>query len=122
MPIVATSQRILAAAAIVSIAAMAAAGEPVAARNEAKPTAVTAGKADPRMAPFDDLVAAFVRDHKIPGAAVAVLRHGRLIYARGFGLADVEANDSVRPDSLFRIASISKPTAAVAVLQLVEQG
>jgi N-acyl-D-amino-acid deacylase len=50
------------------------------------------------------------------------MRHGRLIYARGFGLADIEADEPVRPDSLFRIASVSKPITAVAVLQLVEQG
>src|SRR5258708_40309614 len=47
------------------------------------------GKADPRMAPFDDLLTAFVRDHKIPGAALAVTKNGRLVYTRGCGHADV---------------------------------
>ena len=55
-------------------------------------------------------------------AALAVAYHGRLVYARGFGHADLERREPVRPASLFRIASISKPFTATAVLQLVEQG
>ena len=55
-------------------------------------------------------------------AALAVSYHGRLVYARGFGHADLQKRQPVRPASLFRIASISKPFTATAVLQLVEQG
>ena len=58
----------------------------------------------------------------MPGAAVAVAREGRLVLAKGYGLANVENEEPVEPDSLFRIASISKPTTAVAILQLVEDG
>ena len=43
------------------------------------------------------------------------------MYARGFGYADLATQQQVEPDSLFRIASISKPITAVAVLQLVER-
>ena len=74
------------------------------------------------MAPFDELLTTFIGEHKIPGGAVAVSRNGRLVYSRGFGYADVEAKTPVEPASRFRIASISKPITAVAVLQLVEQG
>ncbi len=80
------------------------------------------GEDDPRLRSFDRLLAGFVLLHKIPGAAAAVTKNGRLVYARGFGLADVEKRAPVQPDSLFRIASISKPITAVAVLQLVERG
>ena len=55
------------------------------------------------------------------GAALAVTRFGRLVYARGFGYADLEKKEPVEPTSLFRIASISKPITAVAVLQLVQR-
>jgi len=51
-----------------------------------------------------------------------VTRNGRLVYARGFGYADRDAREPVEPTALFRIASISKPVTAVAILQLVEQG
>ena len=64
----------------------------------------------------------FLREQeKPPGAALAVARHGRLVYARGFGLADREGTEPVEPRSLFRIASISKPITATAIMQLVER-
>jgi N-acyl-D-amino-acid deacylase len=64
----------------------------------------------------------FLREQELPGAALAVARDSRLIYSRGFGYADRAAEELVRPGALFRIASISKPLTAVAVLQLVERG
>jgi N-acyl-D-amino-acid deacylase len=76
----------------------------------------------PKLAAYDELMTAFMRRHKPPGAALAVTYHGRLVYARGFGFADLEEREAVRPASLFRIASVSKPFAAAAVLHLVQQG
>jgi N-acyl-D-amino-acid deacylase len=80
------------------------------------------GLDQPSLAGFDRLMTSFVTERKVPGAALAVTRHGRLVYARGFGYADVEHREPVRPRALFRIASVSKPFTAVAVLQLVERG
>jgi CubicO group peptidase (beta-lactamase class C family) len=77
------------------------------------------GRGDPGLRPFDELMTDFVRENRIPGAALAVSYHGRLVYARGFGYADVARKQPVQPGSLFRIASVSKPLTAVAVLQLV---
>ena len=85
-------------------------------------TVVSTGKKFPELKPFDELMEAFVRDNKIPGASLAVAKDGRLVYARGFGYADVEQQQPVQPKSLFRIASISKSFTATATLQLVEQG
>ena len=76
----------------------------------------------PKLATYDDLMTTFMREHRPPGAALAVTYHGRLVYARGFGHADLEKHEPVRPGSLFRIASVSKPFAATAVMHLVEQG
>ncbi len=76
----------------------------------------------PKLAAYDDLMTAFMREHNPPGAALAVSYHGRLVYARGFGDADLEKHEPVRPASLFRIASVSKPLTAAAVLHLVEEG
>ena len=83
--------------------------------------AVSKGAADPSMASFDSLMRGFIEKHRIPGAALAVLDHGRLVYARGYGYADVATKEQVTPDSLFRIASISKPITAVAIMKLVEE-
>ena len=71
---------------------------------------------------FDRLMRSFLRENRIPGAAIAVARQGRLVYARGFGYADMDRRESVQPDTLFRIASISKPITAAAILKLVDDG
>ena len=83
---------------------------------------VSTGRQFAELKPFDELMEGFVRDNELPGAALAVAKEGRLVYARGFGYVDVEKKQPVKPESLFRIASISKPFTAVAILQLVEQG
>lgn len=80
------------------------------------------GATDPKLVKYDELMTNFLREHKPPGAALAVTRHGRLVYARGFGYADVEKHEQVQPTSLFRIASVSKPITAVAIFKLIEQG
>jgi len=63
----------------------------------------------------------FMKEHRVPGASVAATAHGRVVFARGYGYADVATKEPVKPTSLFRIASISKPITAVAILQLVER-
>jgi CubicO group peptidase (beta-lactamase class C family) len=75
-----------------------------------------------RLAAYDDLMQEFFREYRPPGAALAVARNGRLVYARGFGFADVEKREAVQPHSLFRIASVSKPITAAACFRLIEQG
>ncbi len=71
---------------------------------------------------FDREVTEFMAARKIPGGALAVVKDGRLVHARGFGWADVERRTPVEATTLFRIASISKPVTGVAMLQLVERG
>jgi N-acyl-D-amino-acid deacylase len=81
----------------------------------------TTGRTDPRLKAYDDLMNRFMEEHRPPGAALAVTHHGRLVYARGFGHADLEKREPVLPTSLFRIASITKPFTATAIMKLVEQ-
>jgi N-acyl-D-amino-acid deacylase len=80
------------------------------------------GLADADLKSFDDMMLKFMRDHQVPGAALAVAKDGNLIYARGFGHADLELGLPVQPHMRFRIASISKPITAVAILKLIEMG
>lgn len=96
-------------------------GYPRETRPSEEPPTVT-GTANAALEPFDRLMTSFVSEHKVPGAALAVTRQSKLVYARGFGYADCEKREPVQPGSLFRIASISKPITAVAVLQLIERG
>ena len=58
----------------------------------------------------------------VPGLSAAVSVGDAVVWAQGFGHADLEQNVPVRPDTVFRIASISKPITATAVMQLVERG
>jgi N-acyl-D-amino-acid deacylase len=70
---------------------------------------------------FDREMQEFMEPRRVPGGALAVVKNRRIVYARGYGWADRDKRIRVEPDSLFRIASISKPLTAVAILQLVEQ-
>jgi len=76
----------------------------------------------PGMKSYDQVITDFMRKYAIPGGAVAVMRDGQLIYARGFGYADVENKTLVQPDALFRIASVSKTLTSAAIMKLVEEG
>ncbi|MGB7727025.1 MAG: serine hydrolase domain-containing protein [Candidatus Acidiferrum sp.] len=58
----------------------------------------------------------------IPGLALAVALHGKIVYSETFGYADLEERVPVWPTTKFRIGSISKPLTAVALMQLVEAG
>ena len=80
------------------------------------------GTVVPGMKSYDEVIADFMRKYAIPGGAVAVMRDGRLIYARGFGYADVENKTLVQPDALFRIASVSKTLTSAAIMKLIEEG
>jgi N-acyl-D-amino-acid deacylase len=83
---------------------------------------VITGKEIPGLVNFDQLMRTTIEENRVPGGSLAITRNGKLIYARGFGYANREQREPVQPLSLFRIASITKPITATAVLQLVEQG
>lgn len=76
----------------------------------------------PEFVAFDSTIEGILRAYQIPGASLAIAHQGRLIHARGFGLADRDRPEPVQPDSLFRIASLSKTITGIAALKLVEQG
>jgi N-acyl-D-amino-acid deacylase len=76
----------------------------------------------PGMEAWDQFMTSLMARWNMPGAQLAVTQHGRLVLARGYGLASRERNEPVQPASLFRIASITKPITAAAILKLVEQG
>jgi CubicO group peptidase (beta-lactamase class C family) len=80
------------------------------------------GAAVSSLAAFDQGMLALLKKYDVPGGSLAVMRDGRLILARGYGFADVENKVPVQPDSLFRLASVSKTVTAIGVMKLVEQG
>jgi N-acyl-D-amino-acid deacylase len=80
------------------------------------------GKAGPGMEPFDPAMVRIMDRHGVPGAAFAVAINGNLVMAKGYGWANADTGETVKPDTLFGLASLSKPITAVATLKLVEQG
>ena len=91
------------------------------AAEEKEPKMPVTGEAVAELEPLDAWMHEIIADHRIPGGSLAVVKDGKLVYARGFGYADREAGTPVQPESLFRIASVSKPVTAVAILKLAEQ-
>ena len=81
------------------------------------PTFVIRGEPAPRTSLADRMAALGV-----PGVSVAVLLGGEIAWARGYGFADLESERPVTTRTLFQAASISKPVAALAALQLVQEG
>lgn len=70
---------------------------------------------------LDNLYGTFFKKGGV-GSAVLVAKGGRIIYEKGFGMADLEESLPVRSDTVFRIGSITKQFTAIAILQLYEQG
>jgi CubicO group peptidase (beta-lactamase class C family) len=70
----------------------------------------------------DAAVAAAMRQFKLPGVAVAVVRGHQVMHQRGYGLADVVSGAPVNTQTLFKLGSISKPITALALALLVEEG
>jgi CubicO group peptidase (beta-lactamase class C family) len=70
----------------------------------------------------DSVASEVLASHPAAGLAIGVARGGRTLFARGYGLADVESRVPVSADTVFPICSISKNFAAAAVLKLAEQG
>jgi len=71
---------------------------------------------------IDSRIEGYVNQYGVPGLSVAISRDERLVFAKGYGLADRDAGEELRPSHRFRIASISKPITAVAIRQLEEAG
>jgi CubicO group peptidase (beta-lactamase class C family) len=71
---------------------------------------------------FDAVIPAQLAMYGIPGATVAVVKDGALLFAEGYGVSNVETGAPMRAETLTRIGSISKLFTWTAVMQMVEQG
>src|SRR5688572_15776087 len=84
------------------------------------PTPTGAGVSE--LAWLDTAMQSVFLNAAIPGGSLAVVKDGRLLFARGYGWADVEHNEPFYPDTTCRIASLSKMIATVALMRSVEEG
>ena len=97
--------------AVISLARPASAGQPT---SDSGPA--------PTLEELDRRLAASFAQGKVPGAAVAVVEEGRMVFKKGYGFADVAAQRPTTADTPFRAGSISKSLTGIAVMHAVEQG
>lgn len=71
---------------------------------------------------FDQNIPQILTQQKVPGAAVAIIKNGKVVFEKGYGFSDVNAQTPVNEKTGFNIGSISKTFTVWGVLKLVEQG
>ena len=71
---------------------------------------------------LDEQVPNYLEEFIVPGAAIAIIKNGKIVVQKGFGLADVTNQAAVNEKTGFNIASISKTITAWGIMKLVEQG
>jgi CubicO group peptidase (beta-lactamase class C family) len=71
---------------------------------------------------LENRIAFLLNRFDMKGASVAVAREGRLVYARGIGYADLEAEELAGPGHMFRVASVSKLITAITIMKMKESG
>ena len=88
-----------------------------------------ASSAWPQVPTEDDLVRALgdeiprlMEAAIVPGLTVAVIRDGEIVWARGFGVRNVETGEPVDEETIFEAASMTKPVTAYVAMRLVERG
>jgi CubicO group peptidase (beta-lactamase class C family) len=86
----------------------------------ARPEAV--GMSSERLQRVNELVDRYIASGDITGAVTLVARNGRIVHLQAQGVMDAASKKPMQKDTLFRIASMSKPVAGTAILMLVEEG
>jgi CubicO group peptidase (beta-lactamase class C family) len=71
---------------------------------------------------IDDYLQAQIAKNHLPGLSVAIVRNGKIIKLKGYGVANLEWEQPVTPDTVFQIASSTKPFTGTALMMLVEEG
>lgn len=80
------------------------------------------GFAPERLARLDTLVQTAIDEGVVAGAVILVKRHGQVAYHGAFGLANTATGETLEPDDLFRIASMTKAITSLGVMMLFEEG
>jgi CubicO group peptidase (beta-lactamase class C family) len=70
----------------------------------------------------DDYVKAEMQKQHVPAVSLAVVKDGKIIKAEGYGLANVELNVSAKPETVYKIGSVSKQLIAAGIMTLIQDG
>ena len=98
------------------------AAAPVLALHAETATPQSVGLSTERLQRVHELVERTIAAGDIAGAVTLVARNGQVAYLEAQGVMDLQSKRPMQPDSMFRLASMSKPVAAVAILMLAEEG
>jgi len=80
------------------------------------------GVSGQRLKQLSAQLSAEARSGAIPGAVILVARNGKIVYTDAIGLQDPSSGVPMKPDSIFRIASMTKPIVSVGAMMLIEEG
>jgi CubicO group peptidase (beta-lactamase class C family) len=80
------------------------------------------GVSSERLERVADICHWYVDEGRFPGTSVVVARRGEVVFRDTYGMADIDEGRKIADDTIFRIFSMTKPIASVALMQLVEQG
>jgi CubicO group peptidase (beta-lactamase class C family) len=80
------------------------------------------GMSSERLARIKDAVRRQIEAGAVPGVVTLVARRGKIVHFEPHGLNDVEAKKAMPKDAIFRLASMSKPITATAVMMMIEEG
>ena len=82
----------------------------------------TVGMSSERLNRLDGVLQNAIAQSSVPGVSALIVRNGKIVYYKAFGMADNTANRSLKRDDIFRIASMSKAITSTAVMMLWEEG
>jgi CubicO group peptidase (beta-lactamase class C family) len=75
-----------------------------------------------KLARVGDYLRDQVAQRKIPGAILLIQQHGKPVYHESFGVRDVETNEPITDDTIFRLFSMTKPITSVVAMMLIDEG
>ena len=80
------------------------------------------GLSSERLSVIDKVLQGYIDKNEVPGTVALIARKGKIGYLKSFGMKDIEENQPMKDDAIFRIASMTKAVTTVAVMILYEEG
>src|SRR5262249_60024697 len=76
---------------------------------------ITRERVEAALPKIDEMAEKLVADHAVPGLSIAVVYEDQVVYLKGFGLREMGKPETVDPDTVFQIASLSKPVSSTVI-------
>src|SRR5437868_2489777 len=79
------------------------------------------GTAVPALAAFDEAMQQYMSEIKCSSGTIAIMKDGKIVFERGYGWSDKDRKVPTQPDTMMRIASVTKPITSAAVKHLIAE-